>query len=154
LNHDYAQLTNVGDVITLILLVAFTFNALYLAGKPLAPRGLRVTEVYKDHVSLAWDEPDSDGGSPITNYVIEKKDAAKTNWISAGQSETETLAFKVTKLFEGTKYDFRVAAENKIGIGEYVELDESVTAKLPFGKFSFMFFAVLFCKHMWAMTVM
>ena len=97
-----------------------------------------MTEVSKDYVILAWDIPESDGGSPITSYTIEKCDASKGSWFSAGSSEKDTLTFKVKKLFEGTDYLFRVAAENKIGLGEFAALTKPVTAKLPFGAYLVM----------------
>lgn len=36
---------------------------------------------------------------------------------------------------EGHKYVFRVAAENDVGVGPYVELRQPVTAKSQFGKY-------------------
>ena len=107
-------------------------------GKPEEPQNLRVTEVSKDYVILAWEKPESDGGSPITSYTIEKCDAAKGTWFSAGSCDSTTLTFKVKKLFEGSEYLFHVAAENKIGVGEFVALAKAVKAKLPFGKFDFI----------------
>ena len=91
-----------------------------------------MTEITKDSASLSWDEPESDGGSPITSYLIEKQDVSKTAWISAGHSDAKKT--KISKLFEGTTYNFRVAAENKIGVGEFATTDDSYTAKLPFSK--------------------
>ncbi len=40
----------------------------------------------------------------------------------------------MTKLFEGNEYKFKVAAENKIGLGPEVETKELVKCKLPYGK--------------------
>lgn len=65
------------------------------------------------------------------SYNIEKCDTSKTTFSSAGT--TDNLTFKVKRLFEGSEYKFRVAAENKIGFGEYAESGE-VKCKLPFGK--------------------
>ena len=112
-----------------------TISFISLADRPSCPQNLRVTEVHKDYACLAWDIPESDGGSPITGYNIEKRDASKTNWMSAGNSDGKTLNFRVTRLFEGTDYHFRVTAENKIGTSEPTELDKPVTAKLPFGEY-------------------
>ena len=41
---------------------------------PGAPDNLHTTRVDENDVTVAWDEPHSDGGSNIFNYVIEKKD--------------------------------------------------------------------------------
>ena len=101
--------------------------------KPTAPQSLRVSNVTKDSCELTWERPESDGGSKITNYVVDKKDASKTAWYTCG-SVTD-LNLKVTKLFEDTDYYFRVAAENKIGVGDYVTTDDVITAKLPFGEY-------------------
>lgn len=109
------------------LIIAFT-------GAPAVPENLRVTDQHKEYISLAWDSPQSDGGAPITGFVIEKRDASRTLWTGAGRVGGSTLKAKIGKLFEGTEYMFRVAAENAIGQGEFIELKNSVTAKLPFGK--------------------
>ena len=101
--------------------------------KPTAPQNIKVKEVHKDYVILEWEPPESDGGSDITSYLIEKRDASKPTWFSAGNTDGHTNKFRCTKLFEGTDYLFRVSAENKIGVGESAQVSEAITAKLPFG---------------------
>ena len=104
-----------------------------VADKPSAPRNLRVTGVNKDSVSLAWDEPDNDGGAPVKRYVVEKADVKRGVFSEAGDTEPDKRQFKVTKLLEGNDYMFRVSAENEIGQGKPASLAEPVTARLPFG---------------------
>ena len=84
---------------------------------------------------MAWDAPESDGGSPITGYLVEKKDAAKKTYIKADSVDGSTLLLKVTKLVEGKEYDIRVFAENEIGQSEPAGLPSPVKARLPFGKY-------------------
>ena len=90
----------------------------------------------KTFVSLQWGVPEKDGDSPITGYVIEKADAGRKNFAGVCTVDADTLTGKVTKLFEGNEYLFRVCAENAIGIGEPVQLAEPVVAKLPFGMYA------------------
>ena len=67
--------------------------------KPSPPRNLRIKEVDKNHVIITWEEPEQDGGSPITEYVIQKKDATKTNFINAGTTDGSTHTHKVNSLY-------------------------------------------------------
>ena len=46
-----------------------------VVGQPSCPRDVRVTDVWTDYMSLSWTEPESDGGSPISGYNIEQRDA-------------------------------------------------------------------------------
>jgi titin len=95
--------------------------------RPDAPRNLHVVEQYKDYISVAWQAPE---GADVTGYVIERREESRQTWSRAGT--TTSLRYRATKLFEGTRYVFRVAAENSIGLGAWCEMEESVTAKLPF----------------------
>jgi len=46
-----------------------------LSDKPLPPQGpLDVSDITPETCSLSWRPPLDDGGSPVTNYVVEKLD--------------------------------------------------------------------------------
>ena len=101
---------------------------------PFAPQHLKVLEYGINHVSLSWDHPDNDGGSPITQYVIEKRDFIVGGWIPAGGVDASTTKFNVTGLYEGRSYLFRVAAVNQCGHGQYVQTEQAIVARLPYSK--------------------
>ena len=105
----------------------------HLSDKPSAPVNLCVADKSKDFILLNWTIPESNGGSSITGYVIEKRESSRTTWSKAGETGSENLKFKATKLTEGKDYCFRVAAENSIGQGPFATLDEGIKATLPFG---------------------
>jgi len=107
---------------------------MYVLGKPSAPQNLRVTAVSKDSVSLVWDEPAHDGGAPVTRYVIEKADVKQGVFSEVGDATPDKRQITVTKLLEDNDYMFRVSAENEVGQGKPVSLEEPVTTKLPFGE--------------------
>ena len=82
---------------------------------------------------VQWDAPESDGGSPITKYKVEKRDATRTAYVQVEEVDGKTLKVKVSKPTEGNKYFFQVAAENDNGLSDWTETTEPVEAKLPFG---------------------
>lgn len=55
----------------------------YYTDEPDAPGKPAVTDWDKDHVDLEWQPPKSDGGSPITGYIIQKKEKGSPYWINA-----------------------------------------------------------------------
>lgn len=68
----------------------------------------------KTEVSLVWNKPDRDGGSPITGYLVEYKEEGTEDWI---KFKTVTdLECVVTGLQQGKTYKFRVKAENIVGL--------------------------------------
>ena len=74
------------------------FHLLFLlfpSDEPDAPRNLHVTEYWTDFISLAWEAPENDGGSPITGYIIEKRDAMRTMWVKATTVGADMLNYKV-----------------------------------------------------------
>ena len=92
-----------------------------------------MTEIYKDFAVLAWDVPESDGGSPIKFYTLEKRDIKRSAFTKVDETDAKTLTIKAKKLVEGNDYIFRVCAENVIGASDWTTLDP-VKARLPFGK--------------------
>ena len=105
------------------------------AAPPSAPRNLRVTEVARDYVILAWEPPSFDGNEKLLGYEVEKSMAGGGGtYVSAGYVDVGTLSFRVTRLHEGCDYMFRVSAENRVGLGQPAATEQPVTVKLPFGE--------------------
>ena len=121
-------------VLTIIQTEAVLERIVTVTEKPSPPRNLRVVDVYKDFITVAWDAPETDGGAPLTGFTVEKADAKRKTFTNAGSTDAATLKFKVGKLSEGNEYLIRVFAENAIGQSDPVTLSDPVTAKLPFGE--------------------
>ena len=83
-------------------------------GRPDAPV---VEEMTKDSAVVTWTPPKEDGGAKITSYVLEIKGGSNYSWTVVNKKVSE-LTFTVTGLQEETDYEFRVAAENKAGVGQ------------------------------------
>ena len=69
-----------------------------------------------DSLVLEWQAPQWDGGSAITNYVIEKQELPMTSWTRVGHTRFNLMP--VTDLTPGNNYKFRVFAENVYGRSE------------------------------------
>ncbi len=94
-----------------------------LVAAPTAATGLRRTvapaaAVRSGQVRLSWSAPGSTGGSPITDYAIQRSRNG-TTWTTIGDGVSTARAFKVTRLANGTPYRFRVAARNALGLGPW-----------------------------------
>ena len=69
-------------------------------------------------MTVCWSRPDSDGGSEIIGYIVEKRDRAGIRWIKCNKRRITDLRLRVTGLTEDHEYEFRVSAENAAGLGE------------------------------------
>ena len=86
-------------------------------------------------MTLTWTPPKDNGGADILGYVLEKCEHDRKRWVKAHKEDMITdLTFTVPDLVEGTKYMFRVSAENIAGVGESSEATAPVKAKPPYGK--------------------
>lgn len=98
--------------------------------KPGPIQHLRVSDVRSDSAYLSWKDPEDNGGTRITNFVVEKKDTASTQWVPVC-STSKKRSMMLKHLMEGTAYSFRVAAENQYGRSEYVETPKAIKAMNP-----------------------
>lgn len=85
-------------------------------------------DITANSAQVSWSPPDNDGGSPVHNYIVEKREADKKTWSTATTTCSKT-AFRVLKLVDGKDYYFRVLAENNYGIGVPAETLKPVRAK-------------------------
>lgn len=95
-----------------------------LPGAPSAPilEGTTATSI-----SVAWNEPASDGGAPISGYKLYMNDILADdmfNMIYDGSNYPSAISFTQTKLTPGKYYRFKVSAMNRNG-----ESAKSVEAK-------------------------
>jgi titin len=87
---------------------------------PGIPTGFVVTP-QNSQVALSWAAPTSDGGAPITDYVVQFKTPAAATWSTFDDGTSAGTSATVTGLTNGTAYLFRVAAVNVAGTGIAVE---------------------------------
>src|SRR5277367_4711343 len=73
------------------------------------------------------------GGKPLSNYVVEKKDKKSGKWTPVSKFCRDNEC-EVTGLDEGEEYEFRVAAVNDVGQSEPLLTTKPVVAKHPFSK--------------------
>uniref|UniRef100_A0A667WX56 Titin n=1 Tax=Myripristis murdjan TaxID=586833 RepID=A0A667WX56_9TELE len=98
--------------------------------KPGPPSNIKVDEVSADFISLSWDPPTYDGGCQINNYVVEKRDTTTTTWQIVSATVART-SIKVSRLNQGTEYQFRIAAENRYGKSHAID-SAPIVAQYPF----------------------
>ena len=100
---------------------ATTSATLYPPG---APTGLTPVAGF-NKVTLTWTAPTSDGGSAITDYVVQYGvTATPVVWSTVPGESTATTAV-VAGLTNGTGYSFRVATQNAIGQSAYTSTVEA-----------------------------
>lgn len=100
------------------LVTAVSYEAKNPFDAPGAPGTPTIEDYDKDFVELKWNRPLEDGGSPITGYVIEKRDKYSPIWEKCAEIEGDVNTGRVDDLIEGSTYEFRVKAVNKAGPGE------------------------------------
>ena len=106
---------------------------LFLTEKPSAPDAPLVSNIKATSVDLQWSPPKHDGGAPILSYIVEYKAATQHRWIKSAQDVTDTT-HRVSGIVEGYDYEFRVAACNKAGTGQFSEPSKSVLVKEKIGE--------------------
>ena len=119
------------------------------SGPPSKPAGpLKAKDIERTSVTLEWQPPSDDGGSPLTGYILEKRDIARPTWTRVEKLSANKTSYKVQNLPEGSDYHFRVSAENKHGTSEPLETEKTVKPKSPFGESDAAPFSLLYLMEL------
>ena len=95
--------------------------------RPDAPTDLTATRLSPTAIFLRWEEPDDDGGSVITGYLIEASANGRTGWITIEDDTGVTNGFTHRGLSPGTTLFYRVAAINAVGPSDYSNVASTTT---------------------------
>ncbi|MEQ2208422.1 hypothetical protein XENOCAPTIV_029806, partial [Xenoophorus captivus] len=79
-----------------------------------------------------WKVPKDDGGSMITNYIVEKREAKEGEQWHLVSSSVSGTTCRVPNLTESSGYYFRVSAQNQYGVSEPLEIPSVVIIKSPY----------------------
>lgn len=86
---------------------------------PGAPTALTLGTATSTTQPLSWTAPASDGGSSLTDYVVQWSPAGAGTWTTFVDGVSTATSATVTGLTASTNYDYRVAAVNAIGTSSY-----------------------------------
>lgn len=117
--------------------------------KPGPPAAFDISEITNESCCLAWNAPRDDGGSPVSNYIVEMRPTDKEEWQKMSATIKQTV-FKACKLVPMKEYVFRVSAENQYGIGTPAE-HVPIIAKYSFGKCTILHYITLYCTILYVM---
>lgn len=94
--------------------------------EPTQPGRPNILDWGPSHCDLSWEAPESDGGAPITNYVIEYKEKSMAMWEVGRVMSVEECSERrgllhgtCPGLVEGSEYIFRIKAVNKGSKGQW-----------------------------------
>lgn len=99
------------------------------AETPSPPRGpIEVSGMTQDSFVISWKESESDGGSPIIEYLVEIKQSTEKEWKSYGSTTPDVMYLIINQLKHSTGYDIRIRARNMVGDSAYLESVESIVS--------------------------
>ena len=88
------------------------------ASVPSAPRSLRAIAAGSSSITLSWEAPADDGGTPVEGYRIEGHRAGESSWRDLNpNTRSASTTWRHTGLDPATSWRYRVSAINSIGTG-------------------------------------
>ncbi|KAM3842719.1 LOW QUALITY PROTEIN: obscurin-like, partial [Diretmus argenteus] len=110
---------------------ALSLAKLTIITVPDPPEDPEVLSKTQQSVALSWFTPLHDGGSPILGYRVEMRLVDSALWLPCHSEPVCSTEFVAENLIPGSGYRFRVAAINRAGTGEPVQLPQTVQLEAP-----------------------
>lgn len=114
----------------------YLFTSLNVLTEPPAPpTNMKVLDSTLSSVTLGWTKPVTDGGAPLIGYVVEMRVQGSAKKGDEGWKRCNVAAqlvvceFTVSSLDHKLLYEFRVSAQNQVGMSLPCDLGAPVIPK-------------------------
>ena len=125
-NNVLAVGASAGEMGDSLAVVALGGGSLNTATEPTAPQSV-VGVAGDTQATVSWSAPANNGGSAVTDYVVEYSVSGSTTWSVFNDGVSTSLSATVTGLVNDTSYSFRVSALNAINTGATALASTSIT---------------------------
>jgi hypothetical protein len=106
-------------------------SAVVSPGVPTAPCCITEVLIGPQYVALRWGAPSFDGGSAVTNYVIEYTINDGVSWTTWPEPTGNGTNRTITGLTDGVPHKFRISARNAIATGPPSDVSDAYTPLTP-----------------------
>ncbi|XP_068449669.1 immunoglobulin-like and fibronectin type III domain-containing protein 1 [Clinocottus analis] len=97
---------------------------LVVLDKPTPPLGpVEIIEASSTCIEFKWRTPKDNGGSPITDYILERQQLGRNSWKKLGKIGPEPK-YRDSDVDHGRKYCYHIRAETDQAISEMMETDD------------------------------
>ncbi|XP_054473183.1 immunoglobulin-like and fibronectin type III domain-containing protein 1 [Anoplopoma fimbria] len=104
-------------------------SKLIVLDRPGPPDGpVDLVETTSSLIEIKWNPPKDDGGSAVTNYIIERQQDGQALWMKLGDVSADKTSFRDRNVTHGKKYNYRIYAENPEGLSDSLETADSIMA--------------------------
>ncbi|XP_011632759.2 twitchin [Pogonomyrmex barbatus] len=97
-------------------------------GKPILISGTNETQ--PDVVAIRWERSPSNGGSAIIGYLVEHRRLGSPHWVRSTSGLCAFPELTLSGLDPGWRYQFRVRAQNALGLSQPSEVSEPLIVTL------------------------
>ena len=103
--------------------------------RPPGPPGIPfVYNITNDGMTIQWEEPIYDGGTPIQGFHVEKREKNSIMWQKVNTMLVTKREYRILGLIEGLQYSFRVYAQNDSGFSRMSDESKPIMAVSPVGE--------------------
>ncbi|XP_037346120.2 immunoglobulin-like and fibronectin type III domain-containing protein 1 [Pungitius pungitius] len=104
-------------------------SRLIVLDRPGPPEGpVETVETTSSLIEIQWNPPKDEGGSAVTNYIVERQQAGQALWTKLGDVSADKTSFRDRNVTHGKKYGYRIYAENPEGLSDTLETADSIMA--------------------------
>ncbi|KAM3877762.1 immunoglobulin-like and fibronectin type III domain-containing protein 1 [Diretmus argenteus] len=104
-------------------------SQLIVLDRPGPPEGpVEIVETTSSVIEIKWNPPKDDGGSAVTNYIVERQQAGHNLWTKLGDVSADKTTFRDRNVTHGKNYNYQIYAENPEGLSDALGTADSVMA--------------------------